>query len=237
MFSLKSDEHLLTIAKELYEDKYFSDIIFIVNNTSYYGHSSLIFQHVDTLANLCCDICKYGHDKIVIFLPGVEEEFLEIALLEFYLRGDPVKLRSIFNVTSVKTETIQSDVSKDTDEFPIEIYNDSASSIDSEIKCAEAHLEDSETDFEQEKLLQNTSMLQVDGNSYKLVNEDIPEQNTHSEQMDANIEDILKEPSVPSSLSPVHTSVSSVPSSVQSTLTIVDMPTLHWVSCKFKSKK
>ena len=104
MFFLKSDKHLEAVSKELYNDKYFSDIVFIVNKKSFYGHSSLILQHIDSLCDLLCGFCKDGHEQMLIFLPGVEEHFIETALAEFYLRGDPDKLRSILNVKSVKTK-------------------------------------------------------------------------------------------------------------------------------------
>ena len=92
MFSLKSDDHLFQLAKELYEDDNFSDIIFVTDSASFYGHSSLIFQQIPSLSALVCKGCKYSHEKVVIFLPGVSSEFMEIALLEFYLTGDASKL-------------------------------------------------------------------------------------------------------------------------------------------------
>ena len=40
----------------------------------------------------------YSHEKIVIILPGVESEFIEEGLVEFYSKGDLTKLNLLFNV-------------------------------------------------------------------------------------------------------------------------------------------
>ena len=134
MFFLKSDKHLEAVSKELYNDKYFSDIVFIVKNKSFYGHSSLILQHIDSLGDLLCGFCKDGHEQMVIFLPGVDEHFIETALAEFFLRGDPDKLRSILNAKSVKTERIHGEVLKDTCKYPMDMYKDGESMSVKEIK-------------------------------------------------------------------------------------------------------
>ena len=114
-FSLRSDGHFAKLANELYEDNTFCDIIFITQNGSLYGHSQLIFQHLPSLADLMCEGCKTGHEKLVIFLPQVRPEVLEIALLEFYLKGDAEKLRDILCVTNVNTQSVKKETLADTD--------------------------------------------------------------------------------------------------------------------------
>ena len=88
MFQLKSTDHVFKLTKELYEDDVFSDLILVTEDSTFYAHSQLVFQHIENLSHLICEGCKAGHEKIVIFLPEVRQEFLEIALLEFYLKGD-----------------------------------------------------------------------------------------------------------------------------------------------------
>ena len=84
-FSLRSNGHFFNLANDLYEDDNFSDILFITENGSLYGHSHLIFRHMPSLEWLMCEGCRTGHEKLVIFLPQVRPEVLEIALLQFYL--------------------------------------------------------------------------------------------------------------------------------------------------------
>ena len=97
MFSLKSDNHLEDVVKCLLSDNIFSDIRFVAENASLYGHSSLMLRLIPSLANLVCEGCKAAHEKIVILLPGVSRDFLESALMEFYLLGDILKLSSVLN--------------------------------------------------------------------------------------------------------------------------------------------
>ena len=120
MFSLKSDEHLLQISEKLYNDEQFSDIQFMTDNGTFHGHSSLIFQHIASLADLVCEVCKAGHEKLVIFLPGISTEWMETAMEAFYLEGNPTKLRSIFVVTNVNTQNETIQISKNTSKLIIE---------------------------------------------------------------------------------------------------------------------
>ena len=123
MFFLKSDEHLFKIRKELYEDATFSDLTLVAEGATFHGHSHLILQQVPGLAMLVCDGCKYAHEKTVIYLPGVKQEFIEIALLEFYIKGDPTKLRSVLNVGSEPSEM---NTTKDTDKVETKNVYDQA---------------------------------------------------------------------------------------------------------------
>jgi hypothetical protein len=104
MFFLKSDDHLFKVRKELYEDDTNSDLTLVAEGSTFHGHSQLIFHHVPGLSKLVCDGCKNTHEKTVIFLTGVKQEFVEIALLEFYIKGDPTKLRSVLNLGSESSE-------------------------------------------------------------------------------------------------------------------------------------
>ena len=85
---LKSSDHFFKLGKELLEDDQFGDIIFQTDTATFYAHSQLVFQPVNYISSLVCDHCRYGQEKIVIILPGVESQFLEIALMEFYLKGN-----------------------------------------------------------------------------------------------------------------------------------------------------
>ena len=106
MIHLKSTDHFFKIGKDLLEDEEFCDIVFITDKATFYGHSQLLFQHVHLLSSLVCDQCKYSHEKSVIFLPDVESEFLEIALMEFYLKGDSRKLNWIFNANGAENNLL-----------------------------------------------------------------------------------------------------------------------------------
>ena len=90
MFSLKSDKHLFKMSK----DKQFYDIIFVTNGSSFYGHSGLIFYHIPWLLELVCQGCRTGHQNIVISLYEVKPEF--------YLNGDPYKLKKVLNLNNLE---------------------------------------------------------------------------------------------------------------------------------------
>ena len=113
MFSLKSDNHLEDLVKILLGDNIFSDIVFVADSSSFYGHSSLMYKLLPSLANLVCEGCKVGHEKVVILLPGVSGEFLELALKKFYLNGDVTDLSFVLNGNNlekhveISTSTIQ----------------------------------------------------------------------------------------------------------------------------------
>ena len=81
------------------------------------------------------------HQNIVIFLPGVMPEVVEVALLEFYIKSDPTKLRSVLNVSSVTLHGNVIDASKDTDKLHTQLnvssvtttkYNGTETSEDTE---------------------------------------------------------------------------------------------------------
>ena len=94
MFHLKSDEHIVAIVKDLYHDLKYANIIFIVNEKSYKAHAPLVLHHIEALLNLKCDQCN-DHEDIVIILSDVEEKDIEEALYEFYVGGNPEKLRAL----------------------------------------------------------------------------------------------------------------------------------------------
>jgi hypothetical protein len=141
MFYLKSDDHILNIRKLLYEDDEYSDLSLVCEGSTFHCHSSLILQQVPTLTELLCQGCQAGHINIVIFLPGVMAELVEVALLEFYIKSDPTKLRSVLNVSSVTLHGNVIDVSKDTDKLHTQLnvssvtttkYNGTETSEDTE---------------------------------------------------------------------------------------------------------
>ena len=124
MFFLKSDEHLLKIGKELYEDDTFSDLTFVTEGSTFHGHSSLIFSQLPALAELVCHGCKYGHQKMVIILPGVDPNIMETALMEFYIKGDLTNLGSILNVIDVQTQQNISRISENTNDIDTSMHSD-----------------------------------------------------------------------------------------------------------------
>ena len=68
--------------KDLLSDIVYSDLVFVAENTSFFGHSSLMFQLLPSLVTLVCEGCKACHEKIVILLPGVSKEILESAFIK-----------------------------------------------------------------------------------------------------------------------------------------------------------
>ena len=74
MIQLKYDDHLFSISKNLFDDEYFSDIVFITNTRIFHGHLSLLLSHMPSLANLLCEGCMANHEKIVIFLPEIGQD-------------------------------------------------------------------------------------------------------------------------------------------------------------------
>ena len=64
-------------------------------NSLFYGHFSLMVQHLPLLATLVCEGCIKSHQKIIISLPEIEPEFVETSLLEFYFKGEFGKLKDI----------------------------------------------------------------------------------------------------------------------------------------------
>ena len=126
MFSLKSDEHLFKMSKDLYQDKQFYDLICVTNGSSFYGHSGLIFYHIPWLLDLVYQGCRTGHQNIVVSLSEVKPELMEIALQEFYLNGDPYKLKNVLNLNNLengkeKLETEWSNKQLDVDAESVKI--------------------------------------------------------------------------------------------------------------------
>ena len=85
MIHLQNTEHALNLGQQLYQDNVFSDIILIAGNGTFYAHSHLIFKSLD---KIICDGCKLTHENIVIFIPDVGKDILEVALMEIYLQSD-----------------------------------------------------------------------------------------------------------------------------------------------------
>ena len=119
-YSLKSSEHYFKIAKELSEDEVFSDMIFHTETGCLYGHAALILPQIPAIAGMLCQDCRTRHHKISIFLPQVRTEFMEMALLDFYLKGDADKLRDILGVSSVNTEAVKEEVLEDTGDLSMD---------------------------------------------------------------------------------------------------------------------
>ena len=96
-----------------------------------------------------CEGCRTGHEKLVIFLPQVRPEVLEIALLQFYLKGDAEKLKDILDVTNVNTQAVKKETLADTEIYESNIdheQNNSVGNIIEEMNTNEKHIknEDSE---------------------------------------------------------------------------------------------
>jgi len=146
MLLLKSSDHFFRIGKDLFEEDRFSDILFITDTATFYSHSQLLVHHVQLLSTLICSQCRYGHQQIVVFLPGVQAEFMEIALMEFYLKGDSTKLNLIINANSAENNLSENVTSRNTEECS------PASSISSNKECGE----NGENSFLENVNLENT---------------------------------------------------------------------------------
>merc|ERR1712086_523107 len=106
-FTLRSEGHLFKLARDLYEDDEFSDTTFVTMNGSFHSHSHLLLLHLPFLGDLVCEACRTTHERMVIFLPHVRSELMEMALLELYLRGNADKLGDILDMQSVKEELLE----------------------------------------------------------------------------------------------------------------------------------
>ena len=115
MLQLKSANHFSNIGRELSANNDYGSILLVTDNVTFSAHSLLLLQNVQLLPDLVCDQCRLAHEKIVIILPDTESDLVEIALREFYIKGDSRKLNSIFSVTSVKENYTETLTSKDTD--------------------------------------------------------------------------------------------------------------------------
>ena len=96
MLLLKFEDHFFEMYKELYEDEIGSDILIKTETKTLSAHSVLLLQHIELLPSLMCSMSTSGHEKTVIIVTGFETEFVELALMEFYLHRDPTKLKHLF---------------------------------------------------------------------------------------------------------------------------------------------
>ena len=127
MIHLQNTEHALNLGQQLYQDNVYSDIILIAGNGTFYAHSHLIFKHIKSLEQLICDGCKLTHENIVIFIPDVRKDILEVSWMELYLQSDPTQLRNILNVRGVENNSDNRELLRNTDDVCIQ-----------EIKCEES---------------------------------------------------------------------------------------------------
>jgi len=123
MIQLKYDDHLFSISKNLFDDEYFSDIVFITKTRTFHGHLSLLLSHIPSLANLLCVSCMGNHEKIVIFLPDVGQDAMATALVEFYLKGGVARLKAILGEGNLDNEPAQLEKEEDNRD-DTEISND-----------------------------------------------------------------------------------------------------------------
>merc|ERR1712129_3381 len=84
-------------------------------NGSFHSHSHLFLLHLPFLGDLICEACRTTHQRMVIFLPHVRSELMEMALLELYLRGDASKLSDILDATIVNKQPVKEELLEDTD--------------------------------------------------------------------------------------------------------------------------
>ena len=152
MLQLKSANHFSDIGRELFANDDCGDILLVTDNVTFSAHSLLLLQNVQLLPDLVCDQCRLAHEKIVIILPDTESDLVEIALREFYIKGDSRKLNSIFSVTSVKENYTETLTSKDTDNSYIH---------DNEKSIGYSLLESKEQSFNDD-LVQDASDNQID---------------------------------------------------------------------------
>ena len=175
MFYLKSDEHLLKIGKELYQDSIFSDIKFVTDGATFHAHSSLVLSNLPGLADLLCDNCKYGHQDIVIFLPSVHTSSMQLALEEFYVKGDPTKLGVVLNVIDV-------DIEQNTPDKSENITDDGT---DFEFNCAVGNVTDKTSD---EEISERGKVLEDEGHLLSTATQEQLKESKH----DYSDEDTLK---------------------------------------------
>ena len=102
MLQLKSENHFDDIMQELFNDDDTGDILIQTDTATFSAHSPLLLHHVQLLTSLACHLCRPGHHKTVIILPGVESQFVENALRDLYLKGDSRKLNWIFTANNVQ---------------------------------------------------------------------------------------------------------------------------------------
>merc|ERR1712129_324798 len=101
-------------------------------NGSFHSHSHLLLLHLPFLGDLVCEACRTTHERMVIFLPHVRSELMEMALLELYLREDEGKLGDILDMQSVKEELLE-------DMDVANIQNDNENTIEGEELVGDGH--------------------------------------------------------------------------------------------------
>ena len=112
MLQLKSTDHYFKIGEELLANNVSGDILIVTDTATFSAHSLLLVQHVHQLADLLCDHCREAHEEIVVIIPDVEADLVEIALKEFYLKGDSRTLNLIFNAIRIKVKDFDEDTYK-----------------------------------------------------------------------------------------------------------------------------
>ena len=95
MSYLNLNDHFLAIRKQILVDEESGDVVFRTGNKSFFGHSQVLLHHLEFLSSLVCDPCVNAHEKIVIVVPDVEEELLDMGLRELYIGGDSTQLKII----------------------------------------------------------------------------------------------------------------------------------------------
>ena len=140
--------------QELFNDDDTGDILIQTDTATFSAHSPLLLHHVQLLTSLACHLCRPGHHKTVIILPGVESQSVENALRDLYLKGDSRKLNWIFTANNVvktrKDKLISRNINIANDEK--DTFNDTninhnqqssdpqpSSSYDYEVKVEDTH--------------------------------------------------------------------------------------------------
>merc|ERR1719300_1479085 len=100
MIFLRENEHFYNIGKELAQDHLFSNVLFKTKQSLYFSHYCLIFLHIPELSSMLCT--QDTHEKTVIYLPDVEDEVMENALVHFYF-GNITRLKFILGFVSENT--------------------------------------------------------------------------------------------------------------------------------------
>ena len=176
MLQLKSTDHYFKIGEELLANNVSGDILIVTDTATFSAHSLLLVQHVHQLADLLCDHCREAHEEIVVIIPDVEADLVEIALKEFYLKGDSRTLNLIFNAIRIKvkdfdeeTPTLRhTDISKiqvksDDENF---IGNDSIVTDPNELPgndyTTDALVKNEESDYEAENETEGDFQISID---------------------------------------------------------------------------
>jgi len=118
LVSLKDEELVRRMARSLYKEKMFHDMILIADDGSKFpAHYSLVVQYIPTLTSVTCQGCLDSHQDLVISLPGVQPGDVDQALHQLYTSGCGGKLRDIIKGVDTSEQSEPDDLTKDKEDI------------------------------------------------------------------------------------------------------------------------